>query len=70
MRRKDDSALVNKLLVARHSLIKLIRETVAYDRTSKNISRGGKQTWANAAQNRDHSLKLLREKLEQIAKDI
>jgi hypothetical protein len=68
--RDDDSVLSKKLFKARTELLKLMRETVNFDRVSRNISHSGKQTWTNAAQNRDHSLHLLRMKLEQIAKDI
>jgi len=72
MIRKDDSALVQKLLDIRGKVLKSIRETVAADRLSKRHAASGCSgiRWTNAAQRRDAELASLKELLEKCAKDL
>lgn len=62
MKQPADSALVMKLLDLRTDLLKLIRETVFYDRKSKKMGRAGGQSY--------RSLVLLKKKLLAAEKEL
>jgi len=70
-RRHTDSPLVEKLIIVRAEVLKLLRETVTADRHSKKCSMEARPNrWTDAAKNRDYALKTLKRRLAQIAEDL